>query len=624
MIPEEIVEQIKSESDIVGIIGEDVNLIQRGRNFVGLCPFHNEKTPSFTVTPEKNIYKCFGCGKAGNAITFSMEFRGLTYPEALRYVASKSGIHIPENLTKGEKQKQGKKEQAFEAAELASEFFHKLLFEKPGKHALDYFLGRGFSSESITKFRLGFAPDSWDATGKYLKKKNISEEAINNAGLLVEKDSGGFYDRFRGRAIFPVRDFLGRVIAFGARILSEENNQPKYINSPQCLIYDKSKVLYGLYEAKQEIRKQNGALLTEGYSDVISLHQAGFENAIASSGTSLTNEQLHLLYRYTKTIFLVYDSDNAGLKAAERAIELALPFGFSVRVVKLEKGEDPDSIIKKGGKSSFDFYLRGAGDFVKFVVGNREESKDFERPEYRSKLMSYLVRLVKSIPERLQHDFYIEAINNRLGLNARQIEEIYREKGKPDNKSRSNSGNNGSTIEFHDLTESDTSTKLKEIRERIANLGGAEREIFKMAVQSQADFMKLRKEYNIGPEDMTSADGSRIMGIISEIADEGKDILDASITGNMPESFKLILTEFAFEGDSPSAKWTEFTGEREPLDKKRLFKDIAGKLRLAQLERERNKLLNLMKSEKGSVKEIQMRIVQIDNERNSIIADSER
>jgi DNA primase len=319
-IPDQIIEQIRHDTDIVEVISDFVVLKKRGRNFLGLCPFHNEKTPSFNVLPEKGIFKCFGCGKGGDAITFLREHQKISYPEALKLLAERLGISLPDDTDDHAQGESNRYENAYNVLRLAGNFFYKNLYADIGSEALQYVRLRGFSEETVKKFALGFSPDSFSATMSELKALGVSEEALLDAGLVGKKEeTGRVYDRFRGRLMFPIQNPTGRVIGFGGRRMNDEDTaSAKYLNSPQSLVYNKSEVLYGIFQAKDALRQLGYAILVEGYADLLSVHQAGFQNVVASSGTALTKEQLRLLSRFCKRIKIVYDSDKAGINAALR------------------------------------------------------------------------------------------------------------------------------------------------------------------------------------------------------------------------------------------------------------------------------------------------------------------
>lgn len=368
----ETVERIKHAADIVEVVGDFVSLKKKGANYSACCPFHNEKTPSFNVNPVRQIYKCFGCGAAGDSIKFVMDIDGIGYSEALRYLAGKYNIEIEEEeLTDEETIRQNARESLYIILNFAKNYYqHQLHNSEEGQAiGLSYFRERGFTSEIRKKFELGYSLDIWDAFTKEALAKGYSADVLAKAGLLIHKEgsqSAG-YDRFRGRVIFPIHNIAGKTIAFGARILKSDKNQPKYLNSPETEVYHKSEVLYGIYQAKNAIRQQEHCYLVEGYTDVISLHQAGIENVVASSGTSLTVEQIRLIGRFTPNITILYDGDMAGIKAALRGLDLVLEEGLNVNIVLFPDGEDPDSFVRKVGAEAFKAHLKKAAkDFITF------------------------------------------------------------------------------------------------------------------------------------------------------------------------------------------------------------------------------------------------------------------
>lgn len=377
----ETVDRIKLSADIVEVVGDFVSLKKKGANYSACCPFHNEKTPSFNVNPVRQIYKCFGCGAAGDAIKFVMDIDGIGYGEALRYLADKYNIEIEEEeITNEEAVRQSARESLYIVLNFAKNFYQQQLQQsEEGKAVgLSYFRERGFSNDIQKKFELGYSLDTWDAFSKEALQKGYSTEVLEKAGLLIQKENNRAadgqtagmsrgYDRFRGRVIFPIHSVAGKVIAFGARILKTDKNQPKYLNSPETEVYHKSDILYGIYQAKNAIRQQELCYLVEGYTDVVSLHQAGIENVVASSGTSLTIEQIRLIGRFTPNITILYDGDVAGIKAALRGLDLVLEEGLNVSIVLFPDGDDPDSYVRKVGAEAFKEYLRKAAkDFITF------------------------------------------------------------------------------------------------------------------------------------------------------------------------------------------------------------------------------------------------------------------
>ncbi len=372
MITPQTIEQIKNRIDIIDVVGEYVKLKKRGANYLGLCPFHNEKTPSFTVSPAKEIYKCFGCGKSGNTITFLMEHDKLSYTEALRWLASRYGIEIEETeVSPEQKIQQQTSDSLYIINNFAQIFFNDKLFNsEEGKLiALSYLKERGFREDIIKKFQLGYNPSSRDELAASLIQHQFNKELLPKTGLVVVRNETELVDNYRNRIIFPIHNATGKIIGFGARVIGKADKAPKYINTPENEIYSKSKVLYGIYFSRVAIDKFNECLLVEGYTDVVSLYQAGIENVVASGGTSLTADQLRIIKKYTNNLTIIYDGDTAGVKAALRGLDMALEEGLNVRLVLIPDKEDPDSYVLKLGAEKFkQFVATNKKDFILFQL----------------------------------------------------------------------------------------------------------------------------------------------------------------------------------------------------------------------------------------------------------------
>lgn len=371
MISQNTIQQILGRLDILDVVGSFVKLKKRGSNYLGLCPFHNEKTPSFTVSPSKELYKCFGCGKAGNTISFIMEHEKYSYVDALKWLAGRYGIEIEETFQNDEQRQQMQvAESLYIVNAFAQQFFSNALFEtEEGQDiGLSYLKERGFREEIIKKFQIGYSPEQRDIFTKEALAKQYTAEILVKSGLVANRNDQ-LMDNYRGRIIFPVHNHSGKVLGFGARILKSNDKAPKYINTPENEIYIKSKILYGSYQARQAIDKADECLLVEGYTDVVSLHQAGIENVVASGGTSLTPDQLRLVKKYTNNLTIIYDGDAAGIKAALRGLDLALEEGLNVKLVLIPDKEDPDSYVNKVGVSAFrDFVQANKKDFILFQL----------------------------------------------------------------------------------------------------------------------------------------------------------------------------------------------------------------------------------------------------------------
>ena len=419
-IPRETVEQILQAAHIEEVVGEFVTLKKRGSNMWGVCPFHNEKTPSFSVNPARNIFKCFGCGKAGDSAKFLMEHEHFTYPEALRYLAKKYNIKIEEKQQTAEEiMQQSLREKMFNINEFADKYFVDTLWNtEEGKTiGLEYFRERGYLNPIIEKFHLGYNPDSahWDAFTEHAKKNGYSEELLEQIGLSI-KGSKGLYDRYHGRVMFPIHSLTGRVIGFGGRILVNDKKSPKYQNSPESEIYDKKQTLYGIYFAKNAIARQDECILVEGYFDVLRMHQIGIENVVASSGTSLTMEQIRLVKRYTKNITMLYDGDAAGIHAALRGTDMILSEGMNVRVVVLPPEHDPDTFAKEFSVEYVSNYLKeNAKDFIRFKT--ELLLKDAENdPIKRGQVIRDIVETISVIPDNIFRITYVKECSRLLDM----------------------------------------------------------------------------------------------------------------------------------------------------------------------------------------------------------------
>ncbi|HLF14829.1 MAG TPA: DNA primase, partial [Bacteroidota bacterium] len=414
-IPDHKIDEIRSATDIIDLVGGFVKLKKRGKNHVGLCPFHTEKTPSFNVSADRQMYHCFGCGTGGNVFTFMMQFEKISFVEAVRSLAKAAGIELPAPGAQGESGTPTEQDRAHALCTLAAQHFHHNLTEtQEGKMALEYLKHRGIGDAMITHFGLGYALNSWDAFLAHAREQGYAPEFVEKYGLARRREDGGHYDYFRGRVIFPVFTAAGRVVGFGARKLREDDPLGKYINSPESPVYNKSRILYGLSQSKEAIREADSALLVEGYMDLISVYQAGVKNIIASSGTALTADQIGLIRRYTKNITIVYDADSAGSKAAMRGVDLVLEQDMDVRVARLPEGEDPDSFIRRAGASGFGTLLGGSLSFVDSIIDARKEND--ASPEERSKTVRILVRTIARMPDALKRDLYVKNISDRFGL----------------------------------------------------------------------------------------------------------------------------------------------------------------------------------------------------------------
>ena len=416
-INQRAIEEIKTRIEIEEVVSDFVSLKRKGQNLWACCPFHDEKTPSFSVAPNKGIYKCFGCGKAGDAIEFIKEIEGLNYLQAMKYLGKKYGIQLEEEEeTPEELKRQSLRESLFIVLGFAKQYFHDLLFKHPEGQTigLSYFRERGYNEQIIKDFELGYSLESWDGLLKEAVDKGYKKETLAAAGLIIEKDNKS-YDRFRGRVIFPIHNITGKVIGFGARTLKSDKGA-KYINSPETEVYQKSKVLYGLHQGRNAIRQNDLCYLVEGYTDVLSLHLSGIPNVVSSSGTSLTDDQIKLIKRYTNNITVLFDGDSAGIKAALRGIDMILTSGANVRIVEFPEGEDPDSYARKLGTDEFQKYLSThSTDFISYKTQLflKEAADD---PIARAATIKEVVISISKIPDALQRAVYIKQCSEQLDV----------------------------------------------------------------------------------------------------------------------------------------------------------------------------------------------------------------
>ena len=420
MIDQETIQRIMDAARIEEVIGDFVSLKKRGANHIGCCPFHNEKTPSFYVSPSKGIYKCFGCGEAGDVVAFLKKHEHFTYPEALIYLAKKYNIEVhEEEQTPEQRERQTERDALFHLSEFAQQYFADLLYNDEMGRAigLSYFHSRGLSDEVIKRFGLGFCLDEWSAFTDHARRSGYSDAVLEKTGLTIFKeDTRKSYDRFRGRVMFPIYSISGRVLGFSGRILSSEKQAAKYVNSPDSDIYNKSRTLYGLYQARSAISKANRCYLVEGNIDVISMHQSGVENTVASCGTSLTVEQIRLIKRYTPNVTVLYDGDSAGIKAALRAVDLLFTEGMHVRVVLFPDGEDPDSYAQKNGSAALQDYLAAHEDnFVMFKTRVLLDSVKND-PIRKAELVKETVQTIALVPDLLERTEYVAQCSTLLGV----------------------------------------------------------------------------------------------------------------------------------------------------------------------------------------------------------------
>ena len=418
---EEIVEEVRQRNDIVDVISQYVHLTKKGSTYFGLCPFHNEKTGSFSVSPHKQMYYCFGCGAGGNVFTFLMQYENFTFGEAMEVLADRAGVTLPKyEMTAQQKREADKKQRLLEINKEAAKYFYTLLRSDRGKLAYSYFSKRQLSDETMRKFGLGYSDQYSDDLYRYLRKKGYDDEILKESGLVSIDERRGGYDKFWNRAMFPIMDVHNKVIGFGGRVMGD--GEPKYLNSPETPIFDKSRNLYGLNFARSSKKQQ--LLLCEGYMDVIALHQAGFDNAVASLGTALTSGHANLLKRYTKEVYLTYDSDGAGTKAALRAIPILKEVGLTTKVINMKPYKDPDEFIKALGAEAYQKRIDEAENSFLFEIRMMEKDFDLTDPEGKAKFYNEVAKKLCSFTEKIERDIYVEAVAEKYQIAVADLQKL--------------------------------------------------------------------------------------------------------------------------------------------------------------------------------------------------------
>ena len=448
MIPHSIVDDVRQAADIVDIISDYLTLQPAGRNYKALSPFTKEKTPSFVVSPDKQIYKCFSTGKGGNVFSFIMEMEKVSFPEAIELVAKRSGIDIS-RFTEKKERDPALEDSRTETLRWASMFFERTLKSTSGKIGYDYLITkRALSENTIKTFGLGYAADSWDSLFNEAKRAGIPQEHLADLGLVTQnKQKNSWYDTFRNRVIFPVFSVGGQVVGFGGRTLLDDPQTPKYLNSPESRLFEKSKLLYGLNAAKHEIRRRETAILVEGYMDVLALHQAGITNAVASCGTSLTRYQAKILQRYTKSVLFMYDADSAGKKSMMSGLDTLLAEGITPFIVMLPSGDDPDSFVRREGRETFlQFTENNRLLFQDFQIRFFRESEDFSNPEIKAKAIRDMAHTISLIPDRIQQELYLQELSEKLSITQYALRELLGKENAVQAKKISSSENHFSVL----------------------------------------------------------------------------------------------------------------------------------------------------------------------------------
>jgi DNA primase len=608
-ISESKIEEIRNAANIVDIISEYVPLRKRGKNYIGLCPFHSEKTPSFTVSDDKQIYHCFGCHAGGNVFKFLMDYKKISFIESIQELAEQLNIMLEYDQGVSE-ERQSEQEELFDInTEAARYFLNNLLNDPEGEIARQYFHNRNIKLQTLRTFGLGYALNGWENLINYLKQKNLDLEKALQLGLIGRNNDGRLYDKLPGRIIFPIFSPNGRVVAFAGRVFGKESKGAKYINSPESIIYIKGRTLYGLSHAKDEIRRLNKAILVEGYMDLISLYQSGIKNVVAVSGTALTDEQAQLLSRYTKNIVLIFDSDTAGIKASMRSIEILLRKDFDIKIASLPKDEDPDSYVQKFGKDEFEEIIKAAENFLEYQTTYYENQGMFNDPTTTVEAIRELVKPVALIDDELKRNILIKDIARKFNLREKLIE--------------------AELIKAISVLKKQTQTKINQLREKeilpkdifvdhnkktasplVYNL---EKEVIKLLFDGDEKVLVLILNH-LTPEDFIIEINKKIFERVKEIYDVGGNLDPASLIAQFNDENTLIyLREITIADYSISPNWDEYTVNKiKEISTKKYVTDLIVKLKHLQIEEQIIKNRKLIDDAESAEEELNL--LRMNNE----------
>jgi DNA primase len=554
-IPDELIDEIRSANDIVEVISERIPTKRAGSNYKALCPFHQEKTPSFNINPERQIFHCFGCGAGGNVITFLMEYEKIGFLDAIRELADRAGIALPRARWGGAADTD---DPIYASVDLGVRFYRKCFAGEHGAEARDYWKGRGLSDDTAASFRIGYAPPGWDALIKAAGSQGVNPSALEEAGLTIRRDDGGHYDRFRDRLVFPLLVSAERAVGFGGRALGEQ--EPKYLNSPETRIYHKGRYLYGLAQARPALRASREAILVEGYMDLLSLYQAGFKNTVASAGTALTPEQAKVIARYADKVFVAYDGDSAGVAAAVRAAELLLERGLKVRVARFPEDSDPDAFLQSEGSDALKERLEGALDFIDYFV----EIAPTESADDREAAARRLIEIVTRIEDPLKADLMLEKIAEALSIRKAALDRAHaKESERRARRGRREAGTGGG----------DAGRSIVED----ASLA-AEKGLLSLLLCGGAGSRTVREE--LSPSDFEDPVVRSIVRHVYEGTEPGRPIDTASLLDRLGDAREAaLLTELSVVPEGPA------DGERLCDDYIRTMRRSRIEVRIREIER---------------------------------------
>ena len=580
-ISENKIEEIRSAANIVDVIMERVQLRKRGKNYIGLCPFHNEKTPSFTVSEDKQIFHCFGCHAGGNVFKFIMDYEKISFVEAVQEMAGRLGIPLETEET-DLSEKQTEQETFYDInTESARYFLNNLLNHPGGETARKYFQKRNIKPQTIRVFGLGYALPGWENFISFLQEKKIDLEKALTLGLIGQNKDGRLYDKFSGRIIFPIFSPNGRVVAFAGRIIEKKENAAKYLNSPESSIYVKGRILYGLSHAKDEIRKLDKAILVEGYMDLISLYQSGIKNAVAVSGTALTEEQVQLLSRYTKNVVLLFDADTAGIKASMRSIELLLRRDMEIKIASLPAGEDPDSYVNNYGREGFEEAVKKAQNFLEYQTEYYDRLGMFDDSAKTAEAIRELVKPAALISDELKRTLLIKNIAKRFGLRENLLENELRKATELTGK-RITAEERARDREISNKQISVRTSETKTTSPVVYNL---EKEIIRLLFESNVEVIEFIIN-QVAAEEFTLETHRKLYDLVSESYREGRELIEGSLLDKIEETgLQEYVMEITMEKYSIGKKWEEiYPGNPEDQILIKYTKDTVRKFKVAQID----------------------------------------
>lgn len=601
-ISEESIKEVLYAADIVEVIGEYVSLKQSGKNYFALCPFHKEKTPSFTVNRERGLFHCFGCGVGGNVVSFLMKIEKLTFFDAIETLAKKFSIKL--KYEGGYYQDENKEiEKLYEYSSITAQFFHNnLLNTNEGNQALKYLKSRGIDESTVKAFNLGYALSAWDGLLNFIKKNNYDLEIFEQLGLIIKKEDGDYYDRFRGRIIFPIYSNIGKIIAFGGRIITEDNEQPKYLNSPESRIYIKGKTLYGLFQTKEEIRKAQFAILVEGYMDFLSLYQNGIRNVVASAGTSLTNDQIYILSKIAPEINLVFDGDDAGQKAAIRSIQLMLQTEVNFKIISLPEKEDPDSFIRKSGKEKFFELIEDGKNYIDYVYSLALNKKLLNDSNSKLKVIDSLIEYTARVRDPLRRELFARDIARKFNVSENSVLQKLGKYVKNFIKTEERQ------TEFQIERES-----VNNAQNFIKNISPLEKGLIKLVCE--VDHIHLDPIFaHIEEQDFSNPLVAEIFSVLKKfyLDLEGTDKIDIQIVINKleKEELKSVFSDALVEKYKVSKGWLEVEGvPQQEGDLNKMIMDYIKKIKIISLTQR--------------IDTLKQKVINIDdiNEKNKILEE---